>query len=37
MVVSLQDNIKSGIEKLILFEKTDDKWIIKKEIELVIW
>jgi len=37
MVVSLHDNIKSGIEKLILFEKTDDKWIIKKEIELVIW
>lgn len=37
MVVSIQDNLKSGIEKLILFEETDNKWLIKKEIVLSIW
>jgi hypothetical protein len=37
MVISIRDNVKSGIEKLILFEKSGGIWRIKNEIELSIW
>lgn len=36
-VVTIQDNTKSGVEKLLLFSKLNAKWKIKKEIELGIW
>jgi len=37
MVVSIQDNIKSGVEKLVLLEKKNKQWVILKEIEMTIW
>jgi hypothetical protein len=37
MVISIRDNVKSGIEKLILFEKSGGIWRINREIELSIW
>jgi hypothetical protein len=37
MVVTIQDNLKSGVEKLIFFENKNCVWQIIKEIELSIW
>ena len=37
MVVTIQDNLKSGVEKLIFFENKNGVWQIIKEIELSIW
>jgi hypothetical protein len=36
-VITIQDNIKSGVEKLILLEQTNNCWKISQEIELTIW
>jgi hypothetical protein len=36
-VITIQDNIKSGVEKLILLEQTNNFWKISQEIELTIW
>jgi hypothetical protein len=36
-VITIQDNIKSGVEKLILLEQTNNSWKISQEIELTIW
>jgi len=36
-VITIQDNFKSGVEKLILLEQTNNSWKISQEIELTIW
>jgi hypothetical protein len=36
-VITIQDNLKSGVEKLILLEQTNNSWKISQEIELTIW
>ena len=36
-VITIQDNIKSGVEKLILLEHTNNSWKISQEVELTIW
>ena len=36
-VITIQDNVKSGVEKLILLEHTNNSWKISQEIELAIW
>ncbi len=36
-VITIQDNLKSGVEKLILLEQTNNSWKIIQEIELTIW
>ena len=36
-VITIQDNVKSGVEKLILLENTNNSWKISQEIELAIW
>ena len=36
-VITVQDNLKSGVEKLILLEQTNNSWKISQEIELTIW
>lgn len=36
-VITIQDNLKSGVEKLILLEQTNNCWKISEEIELTIW
>jgi len=36
-VITIQDNLKSGVEKLILLEQTNNCWKISQEIELTIW
>jgi hypothetical protein len=36
-VFTIQDNFKSGVEKLILLEHTNNSWKISQEIELTIW
>jgi len=36
-VITIQDNLKSGVEKLILLEHTNNSWKISQEIELTIW
>lgn len=37
MTATIKDNIKSGVDKLVLFKKNSKGWEIYKEIELVIW
>jgi hypothetical protein len=36
-VITIQDNVKSGVEKLILLESKNNSWKINQEIELTIW
>ena len=36
-VITIQDNVKSGVEKLILLVHTNNSWKISQEIELAIW
>jgi hypothetical protein len=36
-VITIQDNVKSGVEKLILLEQTNNCWKISQEIELAVW
>ena len=36
-VITIQDNVKSGVEKLILLENKNNCWKINQEIELTIW
>jgi hypothetical protein len=36
-VITVQDNLKSGFEKLILLEQTNNCWKISQEVELTIW
>jgi len=36
-VITIQDNLKSGVEKLILLEQTNNCWKISQEAELTIW
>jgi hypothetical protein len=36
-VITIQDNLKSGVEKLILLEQTNNCWKISQEVELTIW
>jgi len=36
-VITIQDNLKSGIEKLILLEQINNCWKISQEVELIIW
>jgi len=36
-VITIQDNLKSGVEKLILLEQTNNCWKISQEIELSVW
>ncbi|MCX6293426.1 MAG: hypothetical protein NT127_03920 [Sphingobacteriales bacterium] len=36
-VITIQDNLKSGVEKLILLEQTNNCWKISQEIELTVW
>lgn len=36
-VIRIQDNVKSGVEKLILLENNNNSWKISQEIELTIW
>lgn len=36
-VITIQDNVKSGVEKLILLEQTNNCWKISQEIELTVW
>ena len=36
-VITVQDNLKSGVEKLILLEQTNNCWKISQEVELTIW
>ena len=35
-VITIQDNLKSGVEKLILLEQTNNCWKISQEVELTI-
>ena len=36
-VITIQDNLKSGVEKLILLEQINNCWKISQEVELIIW
>ena len=36
-VITIQDNLKSGVEKLILLEHTNSSWKISQEVELTVW
>ena len=36
-VITIQDNLKSGVEKLILLAQTNNCWKISQEIELTVW
>lgn len=36
-VVTIQDNVKSGIKKLVLFKYHDRKWQINQEVLLEVW
>jgi hypothetical protein len=36
-VITIQDNLKSGVEKLILLEQINNCWKISQEVELTIW
>lgn len=37
LVAVIQDNIKSGVERLFLFEKQKNKWLIVGQKDLIIW
>lgn len=37
LVAVIQDNIKSGVERLFLFEKQKNKWLIAGQKDLIIW
>ena len=37
MVVKIQDNIKSGVEKLVLLKKENSNWVINQEFEISVW
>ncbi len=37
MIVSIEDNLKSGIEKLVLLESSENKWEVMNEVELAVW
>jgi len=36
-VITIQDNFKSGVEKLILLEQINNCWKISQEVELTVW